>query len=60
MDYRALLKKYIQHVGAAEGDAFARDADMAPCEMGEWEFTAEERAALERLFVELDLEDPMY
>lgn len=56
-ELRALFKKYIRHVGAAECDWFARDVNLAPCGMGEHEFTEQEKAELLALFAELDRED---
>jgi hypothetical protein len=48
MDYRELLKKYINHVGYCEGTTFIHMA--YPDDMG---FTAEEVAELEKLDAEV-------
>lgn len=58
MDYRALLKKYIEHVGVAEGTDFLADS-----ERGSWtdspEFTDEEWRMLQVLRDEEDDKQPM-
>lgn len=54
LDYRFLLKKYIAHVAEAEGPEFAtRMRLMAPCDVGDFEYTTEEETALRELFAEL-------
>ena len=47
MDYKQLLKKYIQHVGSCEGIWF-EDRDES--------YTDEEWAAIQEVFAELDAE----
>lgn len=52
--YRTLLRKYIAHVAAAEGNSFATDfTRLAPCHMGEDEFTVKELVALEEIEKEM-------
>lgn len=50
MDYEALLRKYVQHVGEYEGCTFIHFLNSPICDV---EFTEEERAVLERMSEEL-------
>ena len=52
MDYRALLKKYIDHVGSCEGVTFISWIDKE----GGGTFSAEEAAELHKLSEEVDAE----
>jgi hypothetical protein len=50
MDYEALLKKYVQHVGEYEGSTFINWLNSPHCDV---KFTDEEVAELERISEEL-------
>lgn len=50
VDYRLLLTKYVAHVAAAEGEAFATSYNIAPCDMLNLEFTEEELVDLGKVF----------
>lgn len=50
MDYEALLRKYVQHVGEYEGSTFIAWLNCHHCDV---KFTKEEVAELERISEEL-------
>lgn len=50
MDYKELLKKYMQHVGEYEGSTFVQCLNSGHCDV---KFTEEEVAELERIQDEL-------
>lgn len=54
MEWKLLLFKYVAHVCAAEGAAFAMSTKIAPCGMLNIEFTDDEKQMLNEIFKAVD------